>query len=54
MCEHESYSMVGNFPEGMFVDGESLANKITCDECGEVGKEYYQFVERRWENMNND
>ncbi len=49
-CEHDEYEMLGNFPENMEVEDEFLMNKIQCLECGKIGKEYYQFIERRFEN----
>lgn len=48
-CEHDDYEAVGSFPKNMFIDGECMANKIKCLECGKIGKELYQFVERDWE-----
>lgn len=47
-CEHDDYEMVGSFPENMEVDGELLYNDIICNECGKVGKEYYEFAGREW------
>ncbi len=47
-CEHDDYEAVGNFPENMFIDGEHMANKIKCKECGMIGQENYHFVERTW------
>ena len=49
-CEHDEYEMLGNFPENMEVEDEFWMNKIQCLECGKIGKEYYQFIERRFEN----
>ena len=34
MCEHNDIEALGYFPENMYVDGECLANKIKCLECG--------------------
>ena len=50
-CEHEEYEMVGNFPENMEVTGEYMTNKIKCTECGKIGTEYYEFVERKFESQ---
>ena len=49
ICEHEAYVMVGSFPENMEITGEYITNKIKCEECGKIGTEYYNFVERTWE-----
>ena len=48
-CEHEFYEMIGNFPENMEVEDEYMTNKIKCVECGKIGTEYYEFVERKFE-----
>jgi|TARA_B110000438_G_C15746042_1_gene620792 hypothetical protein len=48
-CEHDDYEMIGEFPENMEIEDEYMINKIKCVECGKIGTEYYQFVERRFE-----
>jgi hypothetical protein len=48
-CEHDEFDMVGSFPENMEVDREYITNKIKCIECGKIGTEYYQFIERSFD-----
>jgi hypothetical protein len=48
-CEHEDFELVGHYPECMEVEEEYITNKIKCMECGKIGTEYYQFVERKFE-----
>lgn len=50
-CEHDDYEMIGSFPENMEVEGELLYNEIKCMECGKVGREYYEFVDREWSDI---
>ena len=49
-CEHNDYEMIGNFPGNMEIEGESMMNRIKCLDCGLIGKEFYEFTVREWDN----
>jgi len=48
-CEHEDFLLVGHYPECIEIEEEYMTNKIKCMECGKIGTEYYEFVERKFE-----
>ena len=48
-CEHNDYDVIGDFPENLDIDGECLTSQIKCVECGKIGTEYYQFIERSFD-----
>jgi len=49
-CDHYDFEAIGKFPENMEIEGEYMFNKIKCLDCGQIGKEYYQFTDRTWKN----
>jgi len=48
-CEHDDFETIGHFPENMEIEDEYMTNKIKCVECGKIGTEYYEFVERKFQ-----
>ena len=51
-CEIDpaNFEEIGQFPKNMSIDGEYFTNKIKCYECNKIGKMYYKFEEREWNN----